>query len=235
MLSAKNVRSSYGRVEVLHGVSLDVRQGEIVALLGANGAGKTTLLKTISGVQPISAGSIVFHGQPIDRVPAHRRVALGLVQVPQGRQVFAPLAVEDNLRLGAWTRHEGGVKGALDSAYELFPALQASRHMRAGSLSGGQQQMLAISRALMAKPRLLMLDEPSMGLSPILVEQILQALQALRREGLTMLLVEQNAQAALSIADRAFVLETGRVAAHGSARDLLTDDRVRAAYLGMGA
>jgi branched-chain amino acid transport system ATP-binding protein len=235
MLSAENVRSSYGRVEVLHGVSLDVRQGEIVAFLGANGAGKTTLLKAISGVQPISAGSIVFDGQPIDRVPAHRRVALGLMQVPQGRQVFAPLAVEDNLRLGAWTRHDGEVKRALDSAYELFPALQSSRHLRAGSLSGGQQQMLAIGRALMAKPRLLMLDEPSMGLSPILVEQILHALQALRREGLTMLLVEQNAQAALSIADRAFVMETGRVAAHGSAGDLLADDRVRAAYLGMGA
>jgi branched-chain amino acid transport system ATP-binding protein len=235
MLSVENVRSSYGRIEVLHGVSVDVRQGEIVALLGANGAGKTTLLKAISGVQPIFAGRIVFDGQALDRVPAHRRVALGLVQVPQGRQVFAPLAVEDNLRLGAWTRRDAEVERALDSAYELFPALRASRHMRAGSLSGGQQQMLAISRALMAKPRLLLLDEPSMGLSPKLVEQILHALQALRREGLTMLLVEQNAQAALSIADRAFVMETGRISAHGSAGDLMADDRVRAAYLGRGA
>jgi branched-chain amino acid transport system ATP-binding protein len=233
MLSVENVRSSYGRIEVLHGVSLDVAEGEIVALLGANGAGKTTLMKAVSGVQPVSGGRFVFEGLPIDRVPAHRRVALGIAQVPQGRQVFAPLAVEDNLRLGAWTRHDREIGAALASAYELFPPLLALRHTAAGNLSGGQQQMLAIGRALMAKPRLLLLDEPSMGLAPILVEQIMDALHALRRRGLTMLLVEQNAQAALSIADRAFVMEAGVIAAAGTAAELAHDRRVQAAYLGI--
>ncbi len=233
MLSVENVRSSYGRIEVLHDVSLDAAQGEIVALLGANGAGKTTLMKAISGVQPISAGRIVFDGVVIDRVPAHRRVALGIAQVPQGRQVFAPLTVEENLRLGAWTRHDRKVGASLASAYELFPPLLALRHMAAGNLSGGQQQMLAIGRALMAKPRLLLLDEPSMGLAPILIEQIMDALHVLRRQGLTMLLVEQNAHAALSIADRAFVMEAGVIATAGTAAELTHDPRLQAAYLGM--
>jgi branched-chain amino acid transport system ATP-binding protein len=235
MLSVENLRSAYGRIEVLHGVTLDARGAEIVALLGANGAGKTTLMRAISGVQPVSAGRIVFDAQTIDRVPAHRRVARGIAQVPQGRELFAPLSVEDNLRLGAWTRRDGEFEAPLQYVYELFPPLAPLRRKPAGSLSGGQQQMLAIGRALMTKPRLLLLDEPSMGLAPMLIEQIMNALQALRREGLAILLVEQNVQAALSIADRAFVMETGIIAAHGTAAELRGDDRVRAAYLGIGA
>jgi branched-chain amino acid transport system ATP-binding protein len=232
MLSIDNLRSAYGRIEVLHGVSLDANEAEIVALLGANGAGKTTLLKAISGVQPISGGNIVFDGRALDRVPAHRRVALGIAQVPQGRELFAPLSVEDNLRMGAWTRRNGKIETALKSVYDLFPPLAPLRRRLAGTLSGGQQQMLAIGRALMAKPRLLLLDEPSMGLAPMLVQQIMNALQVLRREGLTILLVEQNAQAALSIADRGFVMETGNIAAAASTAELMCDERVRAAYLG---
>src|SRR5229473_2652987 len=165
MLSVENLRSGYGRIEALHGVSIEVAEGEIVALVGANGAGKTTLLRAISGVQPISAGRILFEGRPIERLPAHVRVALGIAQVPEGRQVFAPLSVEDNLRLGAWTRRDANLDAELASIYELFPMLAANRHISAGMLSGGQQQMLAIGRALMAKPRLLLLDEPSMGLA----------------------------------------------------------------------
>jgi branched-chain amino acid transport system ATP-binding protein len=232
MLSIDNLRSAYGRIEVLHGISLDAKEAETVALLGANGAGKTTLLKAISGVQPISGGNIVFDGRPLDRVPAHHRVALGIAQVPQGRELFAPLSVEDNLRLGAWTRRNGKIGTALNSVYDLFPPLAPLRHRPAGTLSGGQQQMLAIGRALMAKPRLLLLDEPSMGLAPMLVQQIMTALQVLRREGLTILLVEQNAQAALSISDRGFVMETGTIAAAASTAELMNDERVRAAYLG---
>ncbi len=235
MLSVENLRSAYGRIEVLHGVTLDAKESEIVALLGANGAGKTTLMKAISGVQPVSAGRIVFDARTIDRMPAHRRVAHGIAQVPQGRELFATLSVEDNLRLGAWSRQDGKFEAALQSVYELFPPLVPLRRKPAGSLSGGQQQMLAIGRALMAKPRLLLLDEPSVGLAPMLVEQIMSTLQALRRQGLSILLVEQNVQAALSIADRGFVMETGTIATHGTAAELLADDRVRTAYLGLTA
>jgi branched-chain amino acid transport system ATP-binding protein len=223
VLTVDNVKSSYGRIEVLHGISIDVAAGEIVTLLGANGAGKTTLIKVISGVQPIST----------EHVPAHSRVALGIAQVPEGRQLFAPLSVEDNLRLGAWTRQDSQIDAGLMSVYEIFPMLATCRRSLAGGLSGGQQQMLAIGRALMARPRLLLLDEPSMGLAPMLVEQILDVIQALKRAGLTVLLVEQNARAALAIADRGYVLETGRVATSGSAAQLLADDRVQEAYLGI--
>jgi branched-chain amino acid transport system ATP-binding protein len=233
MLSVENLRSAYGRIEVLHGVTLDARGAEIVALLGSNGAGKTTLMKAISGVQPVSAGRIVFDAENLDRVPAHRRVARGIAQVPQGRELFAPLSVEDNLHLGAWTRRDGEFEAALQYVYELFPPLAPLRRKPAGSLSGGQQQMLAIGRALMARPRLLLLDEPSMGLAPVLVEQIMSTLQTLRRQGLAILLVEQNVQAALSIADRGFVMETGTIATAGSASELMSDERVRAAYLGL--
>ncbi|WP_026381456.1 ABC transporter ATP-binding protein [Afifella pfennigii] len=233
MLSVEDLKSCYGRIEALHGVSVEVRAGEIVSLIGANGAGKTTLLRAISGVQAVSAGRIVFEDRPIEALAAHKRVALGIAQVPEGRQLFEPISVEDNLKLGAWTRRDVDFKAELDPVYELFPVLFQRRHAAAGTLSGGQQQMLAIGRALMAGPRLLLLDEPSMGLAPILVEQILGAVQRLKQTGLTVLLVEQNASAALAIADRGYVVETGRVVASGAAAELLADKRVRAAYLGV--
>lgn len=233
MLSVEQVRSSYGRIEALHGISIEVAGGEIITLLGANGAGKTTLIRAISGVQPISAGQIRFDGRPLEGVSAHGRVALGIAQVPEGRQVFAPLSVEDNLRLGAWPRRNVRLDAELASVYELFPVLASRRRISAGMLSGGEQQMLAIGRALMAKPRLLLLDEPSMGLAPILVEQILDVVRGLKQAGLTVLLVEQNARAALAIADRGYVIETGRIATSGSSDELLADARVQAAYLGV--
>ena len=233
MLALEDVRSAYGRIEVLHGVSLEVRSGELVTLVGANGAGKTTLLKAISGVQPISGGRMRFAGEPLERVRAHARVALGIAQVPEGRQLFTPLSVEDNLLLGAWARRSTAPDAQLARVYALFPMLAELRRLAAGSLSGGQQQMLAVGRALMAKPRLLLLDEPSMGLAPIVVDQILGILAQLKEEGMTVLLVEQNARAALSIADRGYVIETGRVTASGSAGALLADSRVRTAFLGV--
>ena len=233
MLTIENLKSAYGRIEALHGVSIEVRAGEIVTLVGANGAGKTTLLRAISGVQPVSSGSIRLDGKPIERLPSHVRVALGITQVPEGRQLFTPLSVEENLQLGAWSRRATDVSPELARGYELFPMLYSMRNTAAGALSGGQQQMLAIARALMAKPRLLLLDEPSMGLAPILVDQVLESLRLLQRDGLTILLVEQNARAALAIASRAYVLETGRVTASGSTAAIQVDERVREAYLGI--
>ncbi len=233
MLSIEQLRSGYGRIQALHGVSLEVRAGEIVALLGANGAGKTTLLRAISGVQPAIAGEIRFEGQRIDRMPGHRRVTLGIAQVPEGRQLFTPLSVEDNLRLGAWTRAAADIGAEIARVFAMFPMLNAQRHTAAGALSGGQQQMLAIGRALMAKPRLLLLDEPSMGLAPILVDQILAVVAELKNSGMTVLLVEQNASAALAIADRGYVIETGRITVGGDAAMLLADPRVQSGYLGV--
>jgi branched-chain amino acid transport system ATP-binding protein len=233
VLALENVTSCYGRIEVLHGVCLDVAEGEIVTLVGSNGAGKTTLLKAISGLQPVARGAIRFNGGSIDPLPPHRRVALGIAQVPEGRQVFGPLSVEDNLRLGAWARADGEMATDIERIYETFPALAEKRRLDAGSLSGGQQQMLAIGRALMARPKLLLLDEPSMGLAPLLVDQIFSIIGELKRQGLTILLVEQNAYGALAIADRAYVMETGRVTMSGSGSALLDDPRVRAAYLGL--
>jgi branched-chain amino acid transport system ATP-binding protein len=233
VLSVEHLRSGYGRIEALHGVSIEVAAGEIVTLVGANGAGKTTLLRAVSGVQPISAGRIRFEGRSIERIPAHARIALGIAQVPEGRQLFAPLSVEDNLKLGAWTRRSNDLGADIHRVYELFPMLAELRHATAGALSGGQQQLLAIGRALMAKPRLLLLDEPSMGLAPILVDQILNIVLDLKRNGLTLLLVEQNASAALAIADRGYVLETGTITASGAAADIQGDKRVREAYLGV--
>jgi branched-chain amino acid transport system ATP-binding protein len=233
MLRVENVTSSYGRIAVLRDVSLNVAKGEMVALIGSNGAGKTTLLRAISGVQPIGSGTISFDGKPINQLSAHARVRTGIVQVPEGRQVFAPLPVADNLRLGAWTRSDSEINRDLDEVYATFPALAAKRQIAAGALSGGQQQMLAIGRALMARPKLLLLDEPSMGLAPMLAEQILANVAALKTRGLTVLLVEQNAHAALGIADRAYVLETGRVTLSGESAMLRNDARVREAYLGL--
>ena len=233
MLSIENVKSAYGRIEVLHGVTLHVEAGEIVTLIGANGAGKTTLLHAISGVQPITAGSIRFEGHPIEQRPAHARVGLGISQVPEGRQLFEPLSVKDNLRLGAWSRRDEDIEPELAHARAMFPMLEAFWEKPAGTLSGGQQQMLAIGRALMAKPRLLLLDEPSMGLAPNLVDHVLAVIRALKDDQLTILLVEQNARAALAIADRAYVLETGRITLSGTAAEIQADARVRDAYLGI--
>ena len=233
MLQVEGLKSSYGRIEALHGVTLEVGVGEIVTLLGANGAGKTTLIRAISGVQPISAGTIRFEGRPIERIAAHVRVGLGIAQVPEGRQLFAPLAVDDNLRLGAWSRDSVQMDAELAAIYDMFPMLAERRRVAAGTLSGGQQQMLAIGRALMSKPRLLLLDEPSMGLAPLLVEQIFEIVRGLKRSGLTVLLVEQNARAALAIADRGYVLETGRITISGPAAKISVDPRVREAYLGV--
>ena len=233
MLEVEALRSRYGRIEALKGVSLEVGANEIVALIGANGAGKTTLLRALSGVQPVSAGRIRFAGQDIAHAPPHRRVALGMAHVPEGRQVFAPLSVEDNLRLGAYLRTDAEIASDMARVYEMFPALGERGKLAAGALSGGQQQMLAIGRALMARPKLLLLDEPSMGLSPVLADRILDTVLRLRQEGVTILLVEQNARAALGIADRAYVLETGMIAHSGPGAALLDDPHVRAAYLGV--
>ena len=233
MLLVENLTSGYGRVEALHCVAMKVLAGEIVALVGANGAGKTTLLRAISGVQPITAGRIFFHGHPIESMSAHARVALGIVQVPEGRQLFAPLSVLDNLKLGAWSRSATERCSELARVFELFPMLDPLRHAPAGALSGGQQQMLAIGRALMAKPRLLLLDEPSLGLAPILVGQILETIRQFKRDGMTVLLIEQNARAALAIADRGYVLETGKVTVSGTGAEIQGDARVCAAYLGV--
>ncbi|MCC6468286.1 MAG: ABC transporter ATP-binding protein [Alphaproteobacteria bacterium] len=233
LLEVAGLGAQYGRVVALHDATLAVAAGELVALVGGNGAGKTTLLRTISGVRPASAGSIRFEGRDITRLAPARRVGLGIVQVPEGRQVFAPLSVEDNLRLGAYARGRERSAEGLARAYRMFPALRQKRDLPAGSLSGGQQQMLAIARGLMAEPRLLLLDEPSMGLAPLLIAEIFAAIADLKRAGATILLVEQNATQALKIADRAYVLETGRVVLEGSGATLAQNERVKAAYLGM--
>ena len=233
MLKVENVICRYGRIEVLHGVSLDVGAGEIVSLIGSNGAGKTTLMRVISGLLPMTGGRIVFDEEEIDRLPAHLRVVRGIAQVPEARQVFAPLSVDDNLLLGGFRRRAADVPRELDRIYALFPALAERRGIAAGNLSGGQQQMLAIGRALMSGPRLLLLDEPSMGLAPVLVDQILDTVVALRKDGVTILLVEQNVNAALAIADRAYVIETGRIVLSGPSATLADDPRVREAYLGL--
>ena len=232
MLKVRNLRSGYGRIAVLHGIDLEVHAGELVALLGANGAGKTTLLRAISGVHP-SSGSIVFDGAEVQDFTAQQRVGLGMVQVPEGRQIFAPLSVEDNLRLGAYRRGRADTARSLERVYDLFPALAGRRGDAAGGLSGGQQQMLALGRALMAQPRLLLLDEPSMGLAPRLASEIFGCIERLRAADTAILLVEQNATAALAIAGRAYVLEAGRVGLSGSGAELLANPAIRAAYLGI--
>jgi branched-chain amino acid transport system ATP-binding protein len=232
VLEVSNLHSAYGRIEVLRGVDLEVRAGEIVALIGSNGAGKTTLLRALSGVQPITKGEIRFRGERVDRLPPHRRVERGMTQSPEGRQVFGPLSVTDNLRLGAYMRRDKDIENDRDRIFEMFPVLREKRFQAAGGLSGGQQQMLAIGRALMGKPRLLLLDEPSLGLSPLLVDQILAAIVSLKANGITVLLVEQNASAALEIADRGYVMETGQIVSTGDGSTLLSDPKVKSAYLG---
>ena len=232
MLEVTALSSRYGRIPALTDVSLAVGAGELVALVGANGAGKTTLMRVVSGVQPASAGAIRFDGVDVTSVRPSRRVGLGIVQVPEGRQVFAPLTVEDNLRLGGYLRPAQDVAAGLARVFTLFPVLAERRRSLAGTLSGGQQQMLAIGRALMAAPRVLLLDEPSMGLAPRLVATIFAVIRTLREAAITILLADQNARAVLGLADRAYVLEAGRVALSGSGRELIDDPRVRASYLG---
>jgi len=234
LLEVRDVVTAYGSIEALHGPSFHVEEGEIVALLGANGAGKTTALRTISGLLRPRSGEVRFAGERIDALPAHEIVRLGLTQVPEGRWIFTLMTVEENLRLGAYVER-GMPRAALDRVFELFPRLAERRTQLAGTLSGGEQQMLAMARALMTKPRLLLLDEPSMGLAPVLVHLIFQKIAEINREGTTVLLVEQNANAALRLAHRAYVLENGRVALEGPAADLARNEAVRRAYLGIGA
>ena len=232
MLEISGLSSSYGRIEVLHGIDLSVPASRLVCLIGGNGAGKTTLLRAISGVQPMKSGTIRFDGQDITRLSAEDRVKRGIAQVPEGRQIFGSLTVEDNLNLGAWL-HGGGTVAERDEIYAMFPILGEKRHLAAGGLSGGQQQMLAIGRALMSRPRLLLLDEPSMGLAPVLVEQVFGVIENLRAKGITMLLVEQNAAAALAKADFGYVIETGRITHSGPSAQLIDDPKLREAYLGI--
>jgi branched-chain amino acid transport system ATP-binding protein len=234
LLEVRGLCTHYGPVEALHEISLQVQSGELVAIVGANGAGKTTLLHTLSGVRRASAGSIAFAGENITRLAPHRIVQRGICQVPEGRQVFAPLSVEDNLRLGGYSQRQQAdwLEQELTHVYQVFPILQEKAAQAAGTLSGGQQQMLAIGRALLGKPRLLLLDEPSMGLAPLLVEDIFRVVRELNEQGVTVLLVEQNARAALGIADRGYVLETGRVVMTDSAQALLDNEAVSRAYLG---
>ena len=232
MLDVQNINVYYGAIHAVKDVSFHVDEGEIVTLIGANGAGKTTTLQTISGLLHSRTGSITFMGQPIQTVPADKLVAHGLAQVPEGRRVFQQMTVEENLEMGAFTQPNSTVTPNLEKVYEQFPRLKERRRQVAGTLSGGEQQMLAMGRALMSNPKLLMLDEPSMGLAPILVEQIFDIIQRLHEKGTTILLVEQNARMALSVADRGYVLETGRVTLTGQGGELLADEAVKKAYLG---
>lgn len=233
MLVVDGLRSRYGRIEVLHGIDLHVDSGEIVTVVGANGAGKTTLLRCLSGVQPVTGGAITFRGEPLAPVPAYRRLARGLAQSPEGRQIFTNLTVEENLRLGAFLFTDDRVEKDMDDAFAMFPILREKRNLAAGGLSGGQQQMLAMARALMGRPSCLLLDEPSMGLAPIIVSQIFEVVRGMKDLGVTVLLVEQNAFGALKIADRGYVMETGRVTMEGPAEELIADPRIREAYLGI--
>jgi branched-chain amino acid transport system ATP-binding protein len=235
MLTVQGLRSGYGKIEVLHDVALVIEQGQIVTLIGANGAGKTTLLKTISGLIRPSAGTIEFEGKGIARRPAHKIVALGISQVPEGRAVLKRMTVMDNLRMGAFVRRDAEIVRDIDAVLARFPALAERRQQLAGTLSGGEQQMLAIGRALVARPRLLLMDEPSLGLAPKFVTRIFQTLRELKQEGKTILLVEQNARQALQVADQAYVMERGRIVLSGSGQSLLNTPEVQRTYLGQRA
>ena len=232
LLAVQGLDVYYGAVHALKGVALEVRRGEIVTLIGANGAGKSTLLRSISGLVRPRAGSLRFDGKDLLRLPPHDVVVAGISHAPEGRAVFANLSVEDNLVLGAYRRHDADIRGDMERMYALFPRLGERKRQASGTMSGGEQQMLAIARALMANPRLLLLDEPSMGLAPVLVEQIFEIIDDINRQGTTILLVEQNASMALSIAHRAYVIETGVIVLAGSAADLAANADVKRAYLG---
>ena len=231
MLQVENINVFYGNIHAIRDISFSVNDGEVVALIGANGAGKSTTLKTVSGLLPSRTGSISFLGQNIDKVPAHKRVAMGLSQVPEGRRIFLQMTVLENLQMGAFTSKED-LKADLENVFERFPRLKERKNQIGGTLSGGEQQMLAMGRALMSHPKLLMLDEPSMGLAPILVEQIFDIIRELHKAGTTILLVEQNAEMALKIADRAYVLESGEITVTGTGSELAASDRIKKAYLG---
>ena len=235
MLSIKGLRSGYGKIEVLHDVALDIAQGQIVTLIGANGAGKTTLLKTISGLLRPGAGSITFDGKSIVRRPPHKIVGLGISHVPEGRAILKRMTVIDNLRMGAYVRNDSEIAEDIEAVLARFPALSERRLQIAGTLSGGEQQMLAIGRALVARPRLLLFDEPSLGLAPKIVSQIFLTLRELKNEGKTILLVEQNARQALRVADHGYVLERGRIVYSGSGEELLNMPEVQRTYLGQSA
>ena len=233
MLEVKDLQVYYGVIQALKGISFHVNQGEVIALIGANGAGKTTTLQTLTGILSPKSGSIVFEGKDLTRTPAHKIVEMGMAHVPEGRRVFADMSVYENLLLGAYTRKDKAeIAESLASVYKRFPRLEERKGQRAGTLSGGEQQMLAMGRALMSRPRIILMDEPSMGLSPIFVNEIFDIIREVSESGTTVLLVEQNAKKALSIADRAYVLETGRITLDGKAEDLLNDEAVQKAYLG---
>ena len=233
LLEVKNLEVYYGVIQAIKGISFEVNEGEIVTLIGSNGAGKTTTMQSIMGLIPAKHGEIIYDGVPINKVPSHKIVQMGMTQVPEGRRVFQELTVFDNLLMGAYTKKDNKkIKEDIESVYDRFPRLKERKNQIAGTLSGGEQQMLAMGRALMSHPRLLMLDEPSMGLSPLLVDQVFSIIKGIHKEGTTILLVEQNAGKALAIADRAYVLETGNITMTGEAGTLLNDDRIKKAYLG---
>ena len=233
MLEIKDLEVYYGVIQAIKGVSFEVHEGEVIALIGANGAGKTTILHTITGLIAPKAGKVTFEGQDITRMPGHKIVTKGIAHVPEGRRVFADLSVLENLKLGAYTRKDKKeIEDSMEMIYNRFPRLKERRNQLAGTLSGGEQQMLAMGRALMSKPRIILMDEPSMGLSPIFVNEIFKIIEDVSKAGTTVLLVEQNAKKALSIADRAYVLETGNITLSGNAKELMNDDSVKKAYLG---
>lgn len=233
MLEVKDLEVYYGVIQAIKGISFHVDKGEVVALIGANGAGKTTTLHTVTGLLSPKSGHVMFEGKDITKVPAHKIVSMGMAHVPEGRRVFAELSVYENLKMGAYTRKDKNeIEESLKNVYKRFPRLEERKNQMAGTLSGGEQQMLAMGRALMSKPKILLMDEPSMGLSPIMVNEIFDIIRSVSESGTTVLLVEQNAKKALSIADRAYVLETGTIALEGKAKDLLEDDSIKKAYLG---
>lgn len=232
LLEVKNIKVYYGNINAIKDISFEVNEGEIVTLIGANGAGKSSILNTVAGLIKPKSGEIIFDGQGIIGIPAHKIVSKGMALCPEGRRIFQQLSVKENLEMGSYTRPANEVSESIEKVYELFPRLKERYKQIAGTLSGGEQQMLAMGRALMSKPRLMMLDEPSMGLAPILVEQIFDIINNLHKSGTTILLVEQNAQMALSIADRGYVMETGRIVTSGTGKGLLQDDAVKKAYLG---
>ncbi|MBO1335421.1 ABC transporter ATP-binding protein [Streptomyces sp. VRA16 Mangrove soil] len=233
LLEVENLKVAYGKIEAVKGISFTVEEGQVVTLIGTNGAGKTTTLRTLSGLLKPLSGKITFNGQPLNNVPAHKIVAMGLAHSPEGRRIFPRLTIAENLQLGAFLRKDtAGIAKDIQRAYDLFPILGERRKQAAGTLSGGEQQMLAMGRALMSQPKLLMLDEPSMGLSPIMMQKIMATIVELKSQGTTILLVEQNAQAALSLADQGHVMEIGSIALSGTGQELLHDESVRKAYLG---